>query len=940
VREAGTRATRRRWRSPAGWRSVSAVLSVHGLSATLTLAGLVALLLGSTAMAAAHRSHAPAGPPLVSHVAASNPPAETPKEEPESFVQPAVEGDPLVSNGLGSPLCGHPAGAGGLSGQALRNCRTSGFLAAPAPTSNYAFDVNMEHGALNIDPMALLQDYILEPVWIALVWVVHALLVMLEWCYSIDLLDSSTMGEVGRGLRQAQATFTDPWLVSVLAVASVLTLYHGLVRRQVAQSLGQALVTIAMMAAGLWMIADPAGTVGALGQWTNQASLGTLGAVAQGAPGGGARPFSEGVATVFAYGIEAPWCYLEFGNVRWCRDPAQLEGRLRMAALHSASLPKNARLHCSEAERNLEVCTPMTAEEARAGGGPGRERLLDAQTNGALFLALPANGALRNSVSASGSLLNVLCGSREINNCSGPTAAQAQFRSAGATGQRAAGLLLILAGALGMVLVLGFVALHLLGAALLSLLYLLMAPAAVLAPALGDGGRAVFRGWATRLLGAVVSKLLFSLLLGTLLLMVRILLSLQGLGWWTQWLLVSVVWWGAWRQRHQVLSFAGGEHRPAAAAGSLTARVQRALAGPRMAMRGAGMVKGRFSRPAPTVAQQTARTQAVRERARAQADAQAGRTLEHEHGLARAQVRAAPRAQADLGSKQSQLARVRGAQRTAREAGDTRRAAQLDARAQRIEGEIADRQQSLFDARQAVGEGERAQRTGGRVYTRTGLQERARFLDSQAALPGSIEAARAGARAAGAAAGTGMAGTGSGGTALAGSGTGADRGMARAGEGLGGALGRGGAAGELSRATLAQRRDYAALASLAGYGRAEYQQLDPLRQRQARLEIDRELALRRELGGAAAELARGGGSLGGREQRKVAKEFDRTVGQRMKDGGHEPPASSRSPSSPVDGWLAESERARSLASGNSPVMRDIHEVAQRRKRQLGRPARR
>jgi hypothetical protein len=866
-------------------------------------------------MAAGHKSQAPAGPPLVSHVALSNPPAETHKEEPESSAQPAVEGDPLVSNGLGSPLCGHPTGAGGLSGQALRNCRTSGFLAAPAPTPNYAFDVNVEHGVFDIDPMALLQDYILEPVWIALVWAVHALLAMLEWCYSIDLLDSSTMGDVGRGLRQAQATFTDPWLVSVLAVASVLTLYHGLVRRQVAQSLGQALVTIAMMAAGLWMIADPAGTVGALEQWTNQASLGTLGAVAQGAPGGGARPLSEGMATVFAYGIEAPWCYLEFGNVQWCRDPARLEGRLRTAALHAANLPKNARVNCSEAESAFEMCTSISSEEARAGSGPGRERLLDAQTNGALFLALPANGALRNSVSRPSSLLNVLCGSEKIDNCTGPTAAQAQFRSAGATGQRAAGLLLILAGALGMVLVLGFIALHLLGAALLSLLYLLMAPAAVLAPALGDGGRAVFRGWATRLLGAVVSKLLFSLLLGTLLLMVRILLSLHGLGWWTQWLLVSVVWWGAWRQRHQVLSFAGGEHRPTGMAGSLTARVQHALAGPRMAMRGAGKVKGRFSRPAPSVAQQRARGQAVRERARAQADAQVGRTLEHEHGLARAQVRAAPQTQTELGAKQTQLARVRDAHRQARESGDTRRAARLGVRAQRIEGEITDRRQALTAARQKVGEGERAQRTGGRSYTRAGHEERTRFLDAQAALPASVEAARASAGArtgTGATAGTrGTPALGSGGVASGGSGAGADR---------------PGVDGGSARTTPTQRRDYAALASLAGYGRSEYQQLDPRRQRQARLEIDRELALRRELGGAAEELARGGGSLGRREQRKTAKDFDRSVGQRMKDGGHQPPASS--------------EHARSLASGHSPLMRDIHDVAQRRKRQLGRSARR
>ena len=60
-----------------------------------------------------------------------------------------------------------------------------------------------------------------------------------------------------------------------------------------------------------------------------------------------------------------------------------------------------------------------------------------------------------------------------------------------------------------MVLLIGFIALHLLGAAIISLFYLLLAPAAVIAPALGDGGRAAFRGWATRLLGAVMAKLIY-----------------------------------------------------------------------------------------------------------------------------------------------------------------------------------------------------------------------------------------------------------------------------------------------------------------------------------------------------------------------------------------------------------------------------------------------
>ena len=34
------------------------------------------------------------------------------------------------------------------------------------------------------------QDLFVTPLWMALVWVVHALVVMLEWCFTLDLLDS------------------------------------------------------------------------------------------------------------------------------------------------------------------------------------------------------------------------------------------------------------------------------------------------------------------------------------------------------------------------------------------------------------------------------------------------------------------------------------------------------------------------------------------------------------------------------------------------------------------------------------------------------------------------------------------------------------------------------------------------------------------------------
>ncbi|HEY2632307.1 MAG TPA: hypothetical protein VGI26_08015 [Solirubrobacteraceae bacterium] len=470
------------------------------------------------------KPRAPVTPPLTSL------PPSSQGEETMGF--PAASGDQLVENGMSSPLC-----AGGVRGVLSRaaqsNCETSGFIGAPAPTNNYALDVHIDTGTFGLSKGALvsvIQDTFIAPLWSLIVWGLHALLVMLEWCYSLELLDGSTVGSFARPLQQAQASFTEPWLALVLAVASGLALYNGLVRRRIAETLGQALLTFAMTVAGLWVIANPLGTVGAVGEWSNQASLGTLGSVSRGTPVGSQRTLADDARAVFAASVETPWCYLEFGNVRWCSDPSLLEPRLRKAAM--------ARLVAHRPDA-------PTAQARRE-----RELVGEADTNGQLFLAFAANGPQRNSVKEATSLLHVICESEDDTKCRGPAAAEAEFRSDGGTLPRAIGLVLIAAGTLGMALLFGLVTVRLLAAAALGLFMLLLAPFAVLAPALGDGGRALFGGWAVRLLGAFTSKLIFSFVLGALLVTQRILMALP-LGWWTQWLLVSAFWWTAFFKRHQ-----------------------------------------------------------------------------------------------------------------------------------------------------------------------------------------------------------------------------------------------------------------------------------------------------------------------------------------------------------------------------------------------------
>ena len=823
------------------------------------------------------------------NTAPSSPPLTTPgmgADGGEEDAGPQAETDPLVSNGLGSPTCSS-ALARELSSAGRRNCETSGFVAAAAPTGDFGIDVHIDTGVLGFSSGGLLstvQDLFVTPLWMALVWIVHALVVMLEWCFTIDLLDSARAAGVGGGLRQMQAAVTEPWLPIALASASVLALYHGLMRRRVAETLGEALVMVAMMAGGIWVIVDPTATVGALGGWANQASLGTLAVAARGTPSGPRQALGASLGTVFTAAIEVPWCYLEFGDVGWCREPSRLDPSLRAAALRIAAR-ESAEVACQPSSAAQGSCAPVHGAEARA-LEHSVELLREAQSNGALFLSLPANGPARNSINEQGSLLRTLCQSSEATNCRGPTAAQAEFRTNAGTWPRVAGLVLIAGGLLGMLLLLGFVALRLLAAAIFSLLYLLLAPAMVLAPAFGQGGRALFRRWAVQLLGAVVSKLVFSFLLGIILAVLAILSNLEALGWWTQWLLMSAFWWGAYARRHQLF---GAGSTPSAQSGSASVRGRRrsitrgmseVLGTPRTGIAMARWARGRLSGNAPDGQDRTL-ARVGRQRAQAGADEQVERALEAEHRAATQRAMAAPEIQARVAAGRARLQRLDRERGDAATVGDTRRAAELGHRADRVRDELGREQETLDAAQRLARDGQQAHRRTGDVASRERRDEQARFLDAQAALP---------------------------------------------------AGGRAGATGE--------RRDYAALAGLAGYGRAEYARLAPGGRRAARLEIDRELALRRELretGNSLPSVA-DGGRLGRRERRRADRRFDTALQRGMQQAGHTLPASRRERSA-LDDWQQDGRASRSEASDahadRSSVMQDAHEVAARRKRQLG-----
>jgi len=775
-------------------------------------------------------ARAPSGPPLVSGTSQTSPAAEA-----AGASSPAGEVDPLVSNGLGSPSCRSTL-AGELTQAARRNCETSGFVASADPTGNYGIDVHIDTGLFGLSYGGLLstvQDLIVTPIWMALVWIVHALVVMLEWCFTLSLLEGD--GGLGSSLAGAERYLTSPWLPLALSLAAVLLAYEGLVRRRVAESLGQALVVLVMIGAGLWVILNPAGTVGTLSNWANQAGLGTLAVAARGTPVAPGDALGVGMGGVYAATIEGPWCYLEFGNVQWCRDPTRLDRGLKEAGVKLAGeelAQRSCSGGCSESAGQASVAIEHSARLLR-----------EARTNGALFLALPSNGPQRNSINDQGSLLRELCGTDEATNCSGPTAAEAEFRTNSGTWSRVGGLLLIAVGVMGMVLLLGHIGLRLLMAAMLTLFYLLLAPGVVLAPALGERGRAVFRAWAARLFGAVASKLIFAFLLGVVLAVMTILESLGGLGWWTQWLLMAAFWWGVFLRRHQLLGGAAGflpgverqAYRPVGRrAGEILERQlgRRRTRGPRRGPDGAPRAArpSRFD-PRPAPAKQPA------------TDLQALSMLSYEQGP----VAPANRGSNEHRERRERLARISAAQAEALGSGDRKRAARLALRRERVAHEIEQLEHESGGARTRARVNGGSSREGGRGSVR----RQGAFLDAQAELP--------------------------------------PRGLSDAG---------------------GRRRDYPALAALAGMSRINYEGLASGPQRMARLEIDRQLAARREGG----QLPRSGSPTLPPERRRVQ-------GATGSDDEVRAPGLTRP--------------ARRSSQPESEVMRDIREVEAGRKRQLG-----
>jgi hypothetical protein len=153
----------------------------------------------------------------------------------------------------------------------------------------------------------------------------------------------------------------------------------------------------------------------------------------------------------------------------------------------------------------------------------------------------------------------------------------------------------------GVLLVLVWIAFHLLSQALLGFVLLFAAPAMMLVPAFGPSGRTAFGNWAKTLLGALLSKAFYAAFLGTFVLALSVLQQATGTpgngGWGAPWVMQCLLCWAVFMKRKQIVGFFSIDPAYHAQSGSASQGAFHVLGAAYAANRLGGAVAGGIKRP-------------------------------------------------------------------------------------------------------------------------------------------------------------------------------------------------------------------------------------------------------------------------------------------------------------------------------------------------------
>lgn len=440
---------------------------------------------------------------------------------------------------IGNPFCGLR-----LDKRERQNCKITGTPEARYPSSNYSIDINAETGVTNpVGTFQAILAQIANAIWMFMIMILNLILTLLGWALGLDPFnDKETAGGLSSGLERFYRVFTAPWMVLAIVCIGAWTVWKGLGQRQFTQAAGGAVLAVLAMAVGLIVVHEPKGTVGVVATYTNDASQAMISAPQKGSLRNPSAGYAEATEEIWQAMTLPGFVALNFSDVKWAMsepDERALEVSNKKICLDAAYAAQ-----LTPEQRKKMIRFPDLL------GGPGCQLLEGViprpRTNAEIWLRSSAGSPSRKALWD------------ELGKGDAAYKLRLGIQGGEGTWTRFPLTLLIAVGLAGGILLLAWLAIRIFTQAAVAFVLTIAAPVAMLMPAFGERGRAGFVAWGTTLLGAVLSKLVYSALLAIVLFATGLIGGLAGgggVGTMMAFLLQAGLWWALFLKRDDLLSF-------------------------------------------------------------------------------------------------------------------------------------------------------------------------------------------------------------------------------------------------------------------------------------------------------------------------------------------------------------------------------------------------
>jgi hypothetical protein len=509
---------------------------------------------------------------------------------------------------LAHPLAGAASDVWGNVGPSPQ---IGGGIAGRYPLTNYSLDQHFDAvsasltGGVDVSGVPPMIAYFLASIlWIATSFLANLLITLFSFAFSLDLVNGSeatggagALAPVARAIHSIYAgVLGEPWLVLAVAIAGIWAMWKALMQRRYTETAGALGLSLIYVVAALFFVAQPGSTIGSVSKWTNEMS-GAFLSISSNGNASSTRQAKEDTANeLFDLLVFKPWVVLNFGGLEHCVRAGTGDGDTDPESVAVRPLSSSPDRDAALARR-LQTGNEITAD--------GKVCVNNANKYAPRFLRYGMGDDARNDEydaldhGDSSDLADADRSGYWLGVADKPAT---DAMEEGGQYQRLLLALILFVGELGAFLLLGALSIGVILAQVLLLLLLAFSPVALIAAVIPGRGHDFFKGWLEKLVGYLLRKAAYSLILAVLLAVTGALSSAaEELGWLMSFGLQSFFFWAVFLQRKTLAdSLIGIATGPQAPGREASLRLLSVYAGARIA--------GRFSRPLRRDAGSAART--------------------------------------------------------------------------------------------------------------------------------------------------------------------------------------------------------------------------------------------------------------------------------------------------------------------------------------------